>query len=111
MHRGSMAPEVFTEGTMCLVTDIDGYRIVYRDSGGPVSKEERSFFAARRQLKQATMPLIETYQPRAVIPCHHDDLYPVPGRKRSPRGRVRRCSTRARAQRVRRPAGQQASPR
>ena len=89
-----MAPEVMTEGTMCLVIDIDGYRIVYRDSGGPVSEEERAFFAAspgcdlaivgfigrplvRRQLQEATMPLIETYQPRAVIPCHHDDLYPV----------------------------------
>jgi|GEM_PF-4232183 len=24
---------------MCLVIDIDGYRIVYRDSGGPVSEE------------------------------------------------------------------------
>ena len=77
-----------------LAGDIDGYRIVYRDSGGPVSGEERAFFAAspgcdlaivgfigrplmRRQLREATMPLIETYQPRAVIPCHHDDLYPV----------------------------------
>jgi L-ascorbate metabolism protein UlaG (beta-lactamase superfamily) len=94
LQRGTMAPEVFTEGTMCLVIDIDGYRIVYRDSGGPVSEEERAFFAAspgcdlaivgfigrplvRRQLQEATMPLIETYQPRAVIPCHHDDLYPV----------------------------------
>ena len=44
--RGNMAPEVMTEGTMCLVIDIDGYRIVYRDSGGPVSDEERAFFAA-----------------------------------------------------------------
>jgi L-ascorbate metabolism protein UlaG (beta-lactamase superfamily) len=92
--RGSMAPEVMTEGTMCLVIDIDGYRIVYRDSGGPVSDEERAFFAAspgcdlaivgfvgrplvRRQLKEATMPLVETYQPKIVMPCHHDDLYPV----------------------------------
>ena len=92
LQRGNMAPEVFTEGTMCLVIDIDGYRIVYRDSGGPVSEEERAFFAdspgcdlaivgfigrplVRRQLQEATMPLIETYQPRAVIPCHHDDLY------------------------------------
>ena len=67
---------------------------MYRDSGGPVSEEERAFFAAspgcdlaivgfigrplvRRQLKEATMPLIETYQPRAVIPCHHDVLYPM----------------------------------
>ncbi len=89
-----MAPEVMTEGTMCLVIDIDGYRIVYRDSGGPVSEEERAFFSAnpgcdlaivgfigrplvRRQLKEATMPLVETYQPKVVLPCHHDDLYPV----------------------------------
>lgn len=92
--RGSMAPEVMTEGTMCLVIDIDGNRIVYRDSGGPVSDEERAFFAAspgcdlaivgfvgrplvRRQLKEATMPLVQAYQPKVVIPCHHDDLYPV----------------------------------
>ena len=93
-ERGNMAPEVMTEGTMCLVIDIDGYRIVYRDSGGPVSEEERAFFSAspgcdlaivgfigrplvRRQLKEATMPLIDTYQPKVVLPCHHDDLYPV----------------------------------
>jgi L-ascorbate metabolism protein UlaG (beta-lactamase superfamily) len=93
-ERGSMVPEVMTEGTMCLVIDIDGYRIVYRDSGGPVSDEERAFFSAnpgcdlaivgfvgrplvRRQLKEATMPLVETYQPKIVMPCHHDDLYPV----------------------------------
>ncbi len=31
----------------------------------------------RRQLKEATMPLIEAYQPKVAIPCHHDDLYPV----------------------------------
>jgi L-ascorbate metabolism protein UlaG (beta-lactamase superfamily) len=92
--RGSWAPEVMTEGTMCLIIDIDGYRVVYRDSAGPVSEEERVFFAAnpgcdlaivgfvgrplvRRQLKEATMPLIDTYQPRMVLPCHHDDFYPV----------------------------------
>ena len=92
--RGSLAPEVMTEGTMCLVIDIDGYRIVYRARGGPLSEEERAFFAGspgcdlaivgfigrplvRRQLKEATMPLIEAYQPKVVLPCHHDDLYPV----------------------------------
>jgi L-ascorbate metabolism protein UlaG (beta-lactamase superfamily) len=89
-----MAPEVMTEGTMCLVIDVDGYRIVYRDSGGPVSDEERAFFAAspgcdlaivgfvgrplvRRQLTEATMPLVQAYQPKVVVPCHHDDLYPL----------------------------------
>src|SRR6202012_2002590 len=79
--RGSMAPEVMTEGTMCLVIDIDGYRIVYRDSGGPVSEEKRAFFAAspgcalvivgfigpplvRRKLKEATLTLVEAFQPK-----------------------------------------------
>jgi L-ascorbate metabolism protein UlaG (beta-lactamase superfamily) len=93
-QRGSWDPEVFTEGTMCLILDIDGYRVVYRDSAGPVSEEERTYFAAhpgcdlaivgfvgrplvRRQLKEATMPLIDTYQPRVILPCHHDDLYPT----------------------------------
>ncbi len=93
-QRGSWAPEVFTEGTMCLVIDTDGYRVVYRDSAGPVSDEERRYFEVnpgcdlaivgfvgrplvRRQLSEATMPLVETYKPRVVLPCHHDDLYPV----------------------------------
>jgi L-ascorbate metabolism protein UlaG (beta-lactamase superfamily) len=93
-QRGSWAPEVMTEGTMCLIIDIDGYRMVYRDSAGPVSEEEHAYFEAnpgcdlaivgfvgrplvRRQLKEATMPLIDTYQPKVVLPCHHDDLYPV----------------------------------
>jgi L-ascorbate metabolism protein UlaG (beta-lactamase superfamily) len=93
-QRGSWAPEVFTEATMCLVIDVDNYRIVYRDSGGRVSAEEDAFFDAepgcdlaivgfvgrplvRRQLSEATMPLIARYQPKVVVPCHHDDLYPV----------------------------------
>ncbi len=92
--RGSTAPEIYGEGTMCFVIDIAGYRIVYRDSAGPVSEEERAFFSqepgcdvamvgyagrplVRRQLLEATMPLVETYRPRFLLPCHHDDLYPV----------------------------------
>lgn len=92
--RGSWDPEVMTEGTMCLIIDIDEYRIVYRDSAGPISEEERGHFDAnpgcdlaivgfvgrplvRRQLQEATMPLIETYQPKVVLPCHHDDLFPA----------------------------------
>jgi len=92
-QRGNHAPEVLTEGTMCLIFEIDGYKVVYRDSAGPVSDEERAYFGAnpgcdlaivalqgypllRRQLA-TTGPLIETYQPRIVLPCHHDDLYPI----------------------------------
>jgi L-ascorbate metabolism protein UlaG (beta-lactamase superfamily) len=92
-QRGNHVPEVLTEATMCLVFEIDGYKIVYRDSAGPVSDEERAYFGAhpgcdlaivalqgypllRRQLA-ATGPLVETYQPKVVVPCHHDDLYPI----------------------------------
>lgn len=93
-QRGSWEPEVMTEGTMCLIIDVDGYRIVYRDSAGPVSEEEQSYFGSnpgcdlaivgfvgrplvRRQLKEATMPLVDLYQPKVILPCHHDDLFPV----------------------------------
>ena len=93
-QRGSWDPAVMDKGTMCLIIDIDGYRIVYRDSAGPISEEEHTYFEAnpgcdlaivgftgrplvRRQLKEATMPLVETYQPKVVLPCHHDDFYPV----------------------------------
>jgi L-ascorbate metabolism protein UlaG (beta-lactamase superfamily) len=93
-QRGSWDPAVMSEGTMCLIIDVDDYRIVYRDSAGPLSDEERSYFGrnpgcdlaivgfvgrplVRRQLKEATMPLVEAYQPKVVVPCHHDDLYPV----------------------------------
>jgi L-ascorbate metabolism protein UlaG (beta-lactamase superfamily) len=93
-RRGISTPEVYTEATMCIVVDIDGFRIVFRDSAGPVSDEEREFFTrhpgcdlaivgfagrplVRRQLAEATLPLIEAYQPRIVLPCHHDDLYPA----------------------------------
>ncbi len=93
-QRGSWEPEVMTEGTMCLIIDLDGYRIVYRDSAGPASEEEHRYFESnpgcdlaivgfvgrplvRRQLKEATMPLIDLYQPKIIVPCHHDDLFPV----------------------------------
>jgi L-ascorbate metabolism protein UlaG (beta-lactamase superfamily) len=91
--RGSLDPEVFTKGTLCHIIEIDGYRIVFRDSAGPISPEEVRWFAnnggcdlalvaytgrpvARRTIKEMTLPLIECYQPRTVVPCHHDDLFP-----------------------------------
>jgi L-ascorbate metabolism protein UlaG (beta-lactamase superfamily) len=92
--RGISVPEVYTQATMCMIVDVGGYRIVFRDSAGPPSEEERAFFArepgcdvaivgyagrplVRRQLSEATMPLVELYRPRVLLPCHHDDLYPV----------------------------------
>jgi L-ascorbate metabolism protein UlaG (beta-lactamase superfamily) len=92
--RGISIPEVLTEATLCFVIDIDDVRIVFRDSAGPVSHEEAAFFAGgagcdvavvgyagrplvRRQLDEATLPLVALYRPCVLVPCHHDDLYPL----------------------------------
>jgi L-ascorbate metabolism protein UlaG (beta-lactamase superfamily) len=92
-QQGNQSPEVLTEGTMCLIFEVDGYTIVFRDSAGPIGREEQAHFEAnpgcdlaivalqgfplqRKQLA-ATGPLVELYQPKVVIPCHHDDLFPV----------------------------------
>ena len=80
-ERGSMAPEVFTEGTMCLVIDVDGYRIVYRDSGGPVSEEERAFFSANPGCDLAMVGFIGRPLVRR-LPQHRQNLRPT-GRLRA----------------------------
>jgi L-ascorbate metabolism protein UlaG (beta-lactamase superfamily) len=94
MGRGSWADAVFTEATLCYVIDIgDGFRVVFRDSAGPLSVEESGWFEAhpgsdlaivsyagrpvpRWQIDNLTLPLIEHYQPGLAMPCHHDELYP-----------------------------------
>jgi L-ascorbate metabolism protein UlaG (beta-lactamase superfamily) len=93
LARGSWAEEVFTEGTLCFIVDIDGFRLVFRDSAGPFSVEEQAWFAAhpgsdlaivayagrpvpRWQAEQLTLPLVQHYEPQLVVPCHHDELYP-----------------------------------
>ena len=72
--RGSHDQRVLEEATMCMVFEIGGFRLVYRDSAGPVSQEERAYFSGisgvdaaivgfigrplmRRQLDERTMPL------------------------------------------------------
>jgi len=94
MARGSWADAVFTEATLCFVIDIEGgYRVVFRDSAGPLSAEESAWFGGqsgadlalvsyagrpvpRWQIEHLTLPLIQRYQPKVVLPCHHDELYP-----------------------------------
>jgi len=91
--RGSWAPEVFTHGTLCHIVEIGEFRVVFRDSAGPLGDEEVVWFAEhpgcdlafvsmagrpfpRWQIEHLTMPLVDHYQPRLVMPCHHDELYP-----------------------------------
>ncbi|MBI4328392.1 MAG: MBL fold metallo-hydrolase [Chloroflexi bacterium] len=92
--RGSMDKRVMEEATMCLVFEIGDFRLVYRDSAGPISKEEQEYFGSlggvdaaivgfigrplvRRQLDERTLPLVELYRPKVLLAAHHDDLYPV----------------------------------
>lgn len=94
MARGSSDRRVLEEATMCIVFEIGDFRLVYRDSAGPVSQEEQAYFSTRegvdvalvgfigrplmrRQLDERTLPLVELYRPKVLLPAHHDDLYPV----------------------------------
>lgn len=92
--KGVSGPEVLEQATMCIIFEIGDFRIVYRDSAGPISKEEYAYFSTvngvdaaivgftgrplmRRQLDERTIPMVELYRPDILIPAHHDDLYPV----------------------------------
>ncbi len=94
MARGSMDKRVLEEATMCMVFEIGDFRLVYRDSAGPISAEEQAYFSRtggvvaaivgfigrplmRRQLDERTLPLVELYRPKVLLAAHHDDLYPM----------------------------------
>ena len=87
-------PEVITEATLTYIIDIGGYTIAYRDSGGPIGDEERAFITRHggvdvailwinglphvaQQLEDVFMPLVELYQPKILIPSHHDEMWVV----------------------------------
>jgi len=91
-QRGVHSPEVNTEATLTYVIDIDGFRIAYRDSGGAISEEERAYFAANpgvdlailsinglphvaQHLEDIFLPLARLYQPKVLVPAHHDELW------------------------------------
>jgi hypothetical protein len=92
--RGSSEKAVLEEATMCVVFEIGDFKLVFRDSAGPISAEEHHYFDSiggvdaaivgfigrtlmRRQLDERTLPLIQRYQPKVLLAAHHDDLYPV----------------------------------
>lgn len=91
-QRGVFTPEVITEATLTYVIEIDGFRIAYRDSGGQISDEERAYFSANpgveiailsingvphvgKQLEEVFLPLVRLYQPKVLVPSHHDELW------------------------------------
>jgi hypothetical protein len=83
---------VITEGTIaCLFTFDNGFRLIFRNSAGPITDAERAVvqriggktdvaivaymgqYLAERQMA-ATLPLIQLYHPRLYLPAHHDAL-------------------------------------
>jgi L-ascorbate metabolism protein UlaG (beta-lactamase superfamily) len=87
--RGVADPRVTTEGTITyLITLDDGFRIMYRDSGGAVTDYEKAAMArigrvdiAIAAVSASVLPALtsrqaleymRTYKPDVYLPAHHD---------------------------------------
>jgi L-ascorbate metabolism protein UlaG (beta-lactamase superfamily) len=90
--RGVQDPRVVTEGTLAYLITLDnGFRIMYRDSGGRVTDFEKAAMeragrvdvalvaVSASYLNTVTVPQalehIRTYKPDVYIPAHHDAAY------------------------------------
>lgn len=91
--RGVQNPRVVTEGTLAYIITLDnGFRIMYRDSGGSVTDFERSAMeriggrvdlalvaVSASYLNTETVPRalehVRAYKPDVYIPAHHDAAY------------------------------------
>ena len=89
MARGTSDPRVITEGTIAyLITLDDGFRILWRDSGGHVTPYERQAMARVGRVDLALVALsadylenlviaqalehARLYRPTVFMPAHHD---------------------------------------
>lgn len=87
--RGTFDPKVVTEGTIAyLITLDDGFRIMYRDSGGRVTDYEKaeldklpgvdlalvglSADILNGPTAQLALEHVRTYKPSVFMPAHHD---------------------------------------
>lgn len=90
--RGTFDPRVITEGTIAyIITLDDGFRIVFRDSGGHVTDYEKAAFAKTPGVDLALValsadflnPLVAAqaleherlYKPDVFMPAHHDAAF------------------------------------
>ena len=88
-ERGTNDPRVVTEGTIAYLITLDnGFRILYRDSGGRVTEYERAAMARIGRVDVALVAVAasflntltveqalehaRTYKPDVFIPAHHD---------------------------------------
>jgi len=89
-RRGAGGPRIDSEGTLTyLITFDNGYKIAYTDTAGQISAEQKAAFAniprtdigivaytgrfnTTRQ-NEESMPIVDTFKPRIVLPSHHED--------------------------------------
>jgi L-ascorbate metabolism protein UlaG (beta-lactamase superfamily) len=88
-QRGTQDPRVRTEGTIAYLITLDnGFRIMYRDSGGRVTEHEKAAMAKVGRVDLALVAVaasylhtttieqalehIRTYRPDVYMPAHHD---------------------------------------
>lgn len=93
LMRGAWDADIITKGTFAyLFTFGDGFRVIIRDSTGPITRSERVLMErigktdialvayqalAFAQLQvPATLPIVKLYHPKTFIPIHHDALTP-----------------------------------
>lgn len=91
-ERGTFDPRVITEGTIAyIITFDDGFRIVYRDSGGHLTDYEKAAFKDSPGVDLAIValsadyfePLVaaqaleheKLYKPDVFMPAHHDAAF------------------------------------
>jgi hypothetical protein len=101
LARGTSDPRVLTEGTIAYLFTFDsGYRMVWLDSGGPITPQMNGVMnrVGKTNLAIAsytvqgipdtqvpvTMNLIDLFQPDVYLPCHHDEIVLIPLRNGLP---------------------------
>jgi L-ascorbate metabolism protein UlaG (beta-lactamase superfamily) len=89
--RGTSDPRVITEGTIAYLFEFDsGFKLIYRNSAGPITDDEREAMARVGRTDVAivayigqyvadvqtavTLPLVELYNPAVYLPAHHDEI-------------------------------------
>jgi hypothetical protein len=90
--RGSFDPLIITQGTIAYLFTFDnGYRLLWLDSGGPITPQLRTVMERVRHTNLAivaytvqglprvqigvTLPLVNLFSPDLYLPAHHDELF------------------------------------
>ncbi len=88
MARGTFDPRVINEGTIAyLIRFDDGFSIIYRDSGGQITEQEKAAFASVGGVDLALLAItadflnpltakqaveyVRLFKPAVVMPAHH----------------------------------------